>query len=95
MSTSDSKFAEFLTKIYNNKYKLPRVENAFDGKGFKQAVTADILYSSILGCCQGFSLGVGLKYLFENVHFKFYEYSYGSHRVVPQGCSRSFGIKVK
>jgi hypothetical protein len=60
MSTSDSKFAEFFRKIYNKKYKLPRVQSADDGKSFKQAVTADILYSSTHGCCQGFFLGVEL-----------------------------------
>jgi hypothetical protein len=81
--TRDSRFAEFLRKIYN-KYELPRLQSADDGKSLKRAVTADILYTSTHGCCQGFFLDVGLKYYFANVHFSFYEYFYGSSRVVLQ-----------
>jgi hypothetical protein len=37
MAMSDSKFAEFLRKIYMKKYKPPRVQSADDGKSWKQA----------------------------------------------------------
>jgi hypothetical protein len=61
MATSDSRFADFLRKIYMKKYKPPRVRNADDGKNLKQAVTANTLYTSTHGCCQGFFLRGGDK----------------------------------
>jgi hypothetical protein len=53
MATSDSKFADFLRKIYKKKYKPPRVRSADDGKKLKQAQTANILYASTHGFCPG------------------------------------------
>lgn len=63
MATSDSRFAYFLRKIYKKKYKLPRVRNADDGKSLKQAVTANLLYTSTHGCCHGCFLRGEVKYV--------------------------------
>jgi hypothetical protein len=95
MATSDSRFADFLRKIYMKKYKPPGVRNVDDGKSLKQAVTENILYTSTHGCCQGFFLTGEVKYLFANVHFSFYEcFLWVPLELCHKECLRSFGINM-
>jgi hypothetical protein len=84
IATSDCKFADSLGMIYKKTYKPLRVQCDDNGKSLKQAVTSNILITSIHGCCKRFFWGVGLKCLLANVHSRIYRYLLCIPRVVPE-----------